>query len=324
MKKYEWNEGILERFRETYTETYDFARCQRPDGSYYGTSGVCRKGSKVGAKEKPAAKDKKKAAPKKAKAAPKSVPSDMKKELAALESTDKGDAKALGKRFKESKKEIGEGSYGAVKETAEGTVIKQGMIGKNEIAVQQKLADVDGVPKLIDHAYTSQPFADRGGDRKGIVEMEKASGKPVYNEIFNRRMDDKMDAKFATKMTDDYIGLRKQIHTRGVAHGDMHEGNLTWDGKKMGVLDFGLSKPTYKEALNEALGTFGMRPGLVGGKPAVDMRSEFFLGDLKRDGSTSSRARKLESKIASIQKKAGGSITEKRAQQLIEELYDGI
>ena len=135
MKKYEWNEGILEQFRETYTETYDFARCQRPDGSHYGTSGVCRKGSKVGAKEKPAAKDKKKAAPKKAKAAPKSVPSDMKKELAALESTDKGNAKALGKRFKESKKEIGEGSYGAVKETAEGTVIKQGMIGKNEIAI---------------------------------------------------------------------------------------------------------------------------------------------------------------------------------------------
>jgi hypothetical protein len=313
MKKYEWDEGILERFRETYTETYDFARCQRPDGSYYGTSGVCRKGSKVGAKEKPATKDKKKAAPKKAKAAPKSVPSDMKKELAALESTDKGDAKALGKRFKESKKEIGEGSYGAVKETAEGTVIKQGMIGKNEIAVQQKLADVDGVPKLIDHAYTSQPFADRGGDRKGIVEMEKVSGKPVWNEVLNRRMDDKMDAKFATKMTDDYIGLRKQIHTRGVAHGDMHENNLTWDGKKMGVLDFGLSTPTYKAALNEALGTFGR-----------DMRSSGFLDDMKRDGASSSKSRQLERKIASIQKKAGGSITEKRAQQLIEELYDGI
>ena len=29
----------------------DFARCQRPDGTYYGTSGVCRKGTPVGAKE---------------------------------------------------------------------------------------------------------------------------------------------------------------------------------------------------------------------------------------------------------------------------------
>ena len=33
------------------SETLDFARCQRPDGSYYGTSGVCRKGTPVSAKE---------------------------------------------------------------------------------------------------------------------------------------------------------------------------------------------------------------------------------------------------------------------------------
>lgn len=32
---------------------FDFARCMRPDGSFYGTSGKCRKGEQVGAKEKP-------------------------------------------------------------------------------------------------------------------------------------------------------------------------------------------------------------------------------------------------------------------------------
>ena len=31
---------------------FDFARCQRPDGSFYGTDGQCRKGSPTGAKEK--------------------------------------------------------------------------------------------------------------------------------------------------------------------------------------------------------------------------------------------------------------------------------
>lgn len=30
---------------------FDFARCQRPDGSFYGTSGQCRKGSPAGAKD---------------------------------------------------------------------------------------------------------------------------------------------------------------------------------------------------------------------------------------------------------------------------------
>ena len=39
------------------------------------------------------------------------VPPDMKKELAALDSS-KGDAKALDKRFKDSEKKIGEGAYG--------------------------------------------------------------------------------------------------------------------------------------------------------------------------------------------------------------------
>jgi hypothetical protein len=300
-----------------FSEAYDFTRCQRPDGSYYGTSGQCRKGAQVGAKEKEASK-KKSAKKPKAKTTPKSVPSDMKKELAGLESNKKGNAEALNQRFKDSKKEIGEGSYGAVKETAEGTVIKQGMIGKNEIAVQEKLAGVDGVPKLVDYAYTSKPYADRGGDRKGIVEMEKVKGKPVWNTVLDKQMDGTMTPKFATKLTDQYLGLRKQIHTRGVAHGDMHENNITWDGKKMGVLDFGLSKPSYKAALNEALGTFGMK-----GR-AWDPRSEDFLQSMRFEGSKSARATKLERKIESIQKKAGGSITEKRAQQLIEELYDGI
>lgn len=49
----------LEGFYRSYGErldfsedgNYDFARCQRPDGSVYGTKGQCRKGKEVGAKE---------------------------------------------------------------------------------------------------------------------------------------------------------------------------------------------------------------------------------------------------------------------------------
>jgi hypothetical protein len=29
-------------------DTYDFTRCVRPDGSFYGTDGRCRKGTEVG------------------------------------------------------------------------------------------------------------------------------------------------------------------------------------------------------------------------------------------------------------------------------------
>ncbi len=44
----------------------DFARCQRPDGSYYGTGGQCRKGVSVGPKEKAALKKAAKAGDKRA------------------------------------------------------------------------------------------------------------------------------------------------------------------------------------------------------------------------------------------------------------------
>lgn len=333
----------------TEIDSLEFARCQRPDGSYYGTSGQCRKGTKVGAKEKAALKKAAAKGNKKAKVAldvvegkiskkdaakalaaaarkeakPKSVPSDMKAELAALSQPNKGgDAEALGKRFKESKKEIGEGAYGAVKETAEGTVIKQGMIGKNEIAVQQRLADVEGVPKLIDHAYTSKPFADRNGDRKGIVEMEMAKGKDLFSQQVKLDNPDTTGAN-ATKIQNEYIRLRKDLHTRGVAHGDMHEGNVTWNGKKMGVIDFGLSTPTYKAALDEALGSFGMTQ--LGGRMIMDPRGEGVFDGLRRNGaSQTGKVARLQRRAEQIRKKAGGAITEKRAQQLIEELYDGI
>jgi hypothetical protein len=46
-QSYEFSEG---------DEVYDFTRCMRPDGSFYGTSGTCKKGSAAGAKEKEAPK----------------------------------------------------------------------------------------------------------------------------------------------------------------------------------------------------------------------------------------------------------------------------
>jgi len=314
----------------TEVDSLDFARCQRPDGSFYGTGGVCRSGTSVGPKEMKALKSAAAKGNKKAKEAiavvegkktqkeaqaalRKSPPPEMKKELAALGSTkaEEGDAKAMRKRFKESEKELGAGSYGSVKETAEGTVIKEGFIGKNEIAVQQKLAGIDGVPKVLDHAYTSEPFADRKGDRKGFVEMEKARGTSLASQ--QRKLDNPaVKGDNATKIQNEYLRLRAEVHRRGVAHGDMHEQNVTWDGKKMGVIDFGLSKIGYREALNEALGTFDR-----------DMRAAFTLDGLSRDGANTARAGQLQRKIEQIRKKAGGAITEKRAQQLIEELYDG-
>jgi len=45
-------DSAYESFSESAQDALDFARCQRPDGSFYGTSGQCRKGSPAEAKEK--------------------------------------------------------------------------------------------------------------------------------------------------------------------------------------------------------------------------------------------------------------------------------
>jgi hypothetical protein len=42
--------NIFDNFSEEALEALDFARCQRADGSYYGTSGQCRKGKEAGDK----------------------------------------------------------------------------------------------------------------------------------------------------------------------------------------------------------------------------------------------------------------------------------
>ena len=284
---------------EALAELYEFARCQRADGSYYGTGGQCRKGAPAEPKEKTTKK---------------SVPPAMKKELSALS---KGDAGALGKRFNDSKKEIGEGAYGAVKETPEGTIIKKGMIGPVEAKVQQRLSDVDGVPKLLDVAYTSKPFEDRNADRMGIIEMEKARGKPLgaYKDLSNEEKG---------KVIDEYIRVRKDMHQRGVAHNDFHDNNFFYDREtgKGGAIDFGLSQLSRKGALREAMGF---------GREEMDIQSAFLIDKLPQ---TATRKR-LTSNIAKVQKKLQregyndldllrGNTTVAEAKQFVNDIYEGI
>jgi hypothetical protein len=42
-----YSEGVAEEVATMLGDTLDFTRCERPDGSAYGTSGKCRKGTEV-------------------------------------------------------------------------------------------------------------------------------------------------------------------------------------------------------------------------------------------------------------------------------------
>ena len=47
MTNNDFNQAAWEAFQEAATEKYDFATCQRDNGSYYGTGGTCRLGADV-------------------------------------------------------------------------------------------------------------------------------------------------------------------------------------------------------------------------------------------------------------------------------------
>jgi hypothetical protein len=67
-------------------ETYDFTRCMRPNGTYYGTRGKCKKGSETGAKEsvaKPTGEAKREAAGRVSTADAKKLKSSLEKQIGA-------------------------------------------------------------------------------------------------------------------------------------------------------------------------------------------------------------------------------------------------
>lgn len=215
----------------------------------------------------------------------------------------------LEERFSQSTKTLGSGMYGVVRETNTGTVVKKGDLGENEVTIQNKLSDVKGVPKIHGVQYLSAP--NKSGERVGVIEMDKASGTPLID--LTSKSNHGIKGAEATKVLDEYMRLRKDIHTRGISHGDMHDSNVTWDGKRMGLIDFGNSKQSYKEALGEALGTQG-----------VD-HAKYLVGDLKDWGAMSPREVKFQENLANIRERAmKPDLTEPEAKTLVEALYNGV
>ena len=214
MKKSEWDTGVLEQFKDEY----DFARCQRPDGSYYGTSGQCRKGTLAEPKEQKEKKSK----------------------------------RSLRERFDETGSVSG-GAYGEVAVTKEGTVIKKGRLGQDEIKVQEEMAKAGLAPKVLESEWTAKK-PDNAGPRMGIVEMELAKGKPF--EELQGSLNDKQKAQAA----DEYLRIQAGMHRRGVAHGDFHEQNFFFDPAtgKGTAIDFGLSQRSPTEVIAEATGNQGL------------------------------------------------------------------
>jgi len=395
-------------FSEDALAVLDFARCQRADGSYYGTGGQCRKGKEVGPREMKilrdaAAKGNKKAQialevvegrkskedaikelrainakPAAAPAAPKEeapkkeepakpakielsmdglkgapdgsevqVGDDtyVKKDgkyfwkkadgtLGGLDYSPKeiyeeaalkgvavkpggGDPRSLAGRY-ESAKTLGEGGFAQVRRTEDGTVIKKGELGPEEVAAQKKLEGVDGVPKIK-------------GNEGNLIEMELARGRAIMDTDLLYDGPSKASAKAA----DELVRLNRDMHKRGVSHGDQHDGNFFYDSAtgKGGLIDFGMAKTSPVSALQEGL-TLGSSGDFKSGSMLSDLAGpRSGSGPRSNAGPMLARFEQNQEAVAK-QMKADGfdpaqpldrqGISRSQAEKYIDSLYEGV
>jgi len=154
-------------------------------------------------------------------------------------------------------KTLGKGVMGEVRLNAgpPPSVIKKGEVGENEAAALKKLERTGVAPKLLgntgvkDAKEVEMQLGGHVNAGKGMIQMSEASGKPSWPygerpEVAAARLDSLMEA-------------RAKMHMAGVAHNDMHPGNVFYDPatKKSQIVDFGLAQIGPKFALAEALGT---------------------------------------------------------------------
>jgi len=163
-----------------------------------------------------------------------------------------GDPKYDGwsRTFGEKAKMLGSGMYGTAILSPDGEVVKRGIISRTEAAIVDKVGKADLGPKLI-AADIGGPAGPKGTGvdlRNGRIAMSKVQGTPLG-------MNPSRDSSKGN--TDAYWKARADLHRMGVAHNDMHGGNVLVDEKGKGrFVDMGLAQDNPKAALVEALGAF--------------------------------------------------------------------
>jgi len=233
-------------------------------------------------------------------------------------------------------KVLGKGAMGEVKETngPPPGVVKKGMIGQNEVAALKRLEDTGITPKFHGGAVTGKERKVSGGlgghvtEQRGIIGMSKVDGVPYSTARVG------MTKAQREQALDEYIRVRREIHTRGVAHNDMHSGNYFYDKKtgKGGLVDFGLSQISPRAALVEAVGTTNGRDWQASGLSPTGTKTQTAerLVQNIRNVKAELRLRGIDdlpvirSNDKTLDSVFGGKVSDKDAERLIQMVYDGI
>ena len=122
---------------------------------------------------------------------------------------------------------IGQGMYGKVYDIGNGVVVKRGKISGAEIEAMKVLEGVTEVPRVIAHELNPVK------ENMSILAMSKAPGIPVKRVKY-----EKQEATM-----DQFLPTLRKLHKNGVAHNDLHEGNIFVNSRKkektFSVIDFG-------------------------------------------------------------------------------------
>ena len=180
---------------------------------------------------------------------------------------------------------LGEGVAGEarlVSDKAGGVVVKRGKVSEFELGALKKLKGTGIAPEFYGYKLVERAAAisttSKVNIKTGYLTMSKAKGRPVLKDLL-----DGIPTRQATQdIFSSYLGVRKSLHLKGVAHNDMHVLNFFYDRKnKKGMLvDFGMARNNPKAALIEALGTARMKTKLYGG----DWQSRHLIDDLELIG----------------------------------------
>jgi len=165
-------------------------------------------------------------------------------------------------QFRNEKAEtLGSGAMGTVRRVKGPPpgIVKSGQLGQYEAQALEILKGSGVAPELYGQQLSKtakEGAVDEGlgghvKERKGYLGMSEAKGMPLMMR-YGKQADDEV-------VMNEFLRVRKEIHTRGVAHNDMHAGNFFYDSvsKKGSLVDFGLAVVDSRAALAEAMGTFG-------------------------------------------------------------------
>jgi hypothetical protein len=147
-------------------------------------------------------------------------------------------------------KPIGEGSFGSVLKVGN-MAVKRGEVGAEEANIIKRVGEADIGPKLHGAEISTKRRDGFGVDlHNGRIAMSVVPGKQMGEVEANTKFANKNAA-------DVYWKAMADLHRLGIAHNDAHPGNILVDNKGTGRwVDMGFAQQNPKAALSEALGSF--------------------------------------------------------------------